>query len=358
MPKKRIPIDELDFEERQEEFVENRPSPSRKKRKVKGQRDSDDDYEENGETATPNNNQDSNGPDLNASLDDEIQHYVNRFIRVCLTKELKGQFIRKEQIRESISCSNKKISTDKIITQTNKKLDEIYGLQIIETPNVEKKEKTKKKTSINSTSSAKKPYGLVSTLKPKCKEVLGELWNKNTGKLKKEINSTQFFLPKYEKSNLPISNIELVKSGMMILIVCLIILNENHLYEINLIKYLKKFGISDSVNIKNSNISMNLQEFLKDLEARNYLNKEVMKGATEADNLIDYSLGRRSLIEFSPEDCFQFIKLIYGDDFSTTIAERSLVTIQRCYNVLLEMDNTNLNTNENSLTSTPTPQPM
>ena len=87
---------------------------------------------------------------------------------------------------------------------------------------------------------------------------------------------------------------------------------------------------------------MNSQELLKELVNKDYILKNVIKGRTELENIFDYSIGQRSLVEFSPQGVFDYIKVIYGNKFDSTIAERALVTIERAYGVALN------NTEENN----------
>ena len=92
---------------------------------------------------------------------------------------------------------------------------------------------------------------------------------------------------------------------------------------------------------------MNSKDLLNDLTDKEYLLRKKLKGRTELEDIHDYSLGKRSLAEFTPQGVFEYIKIIYGDSYNSTIAEKTLVTIEKAYGVALNeaVDNNNNNNN-------------
>lgn len=295
--------------------------------------------------------------------DGEMQHVINQVVRLALTRELNGKKIRSDHIAKYIKHNfGRKLTSLKLIEEANIILKEVYGLSIEEisstntTNNKQKikpdKEQPATKIRKTTTSGSKGPYVIVCNLLSESRNILGELWNKDLriSFKKSDITSRLFFLPEYEKTPAPGSHYELVKTGIMLVIISMVILNENHIQEVILFKKLKKFGISDNLNQKNSNINMNAKDLLNDLTDKDYLLRKKLKGRTELEDIYDYSLGKRSLVEFSPQGVFEYIKIIYGDDYDSSIAERALVTIEKAYGVaLVEADESNNNTNEELL---------
>lgn len=320
--KRKIPLDEIeDFIAEEEEEEEQNDDGS---------------YEEDNEFVGPS----GTATPLDES---EIQHVVNQVVRLFLSRELNGRTTRPDVIRKHIKHNlGRKITTEKLIQQANIILTEVYGLKIEEVPTIKREDKKSLKS--RKVTSDKNPYIVTSSLLSKSRAILGELWNKNLAKNVKKIDigGNKFFLPKYSITSVPGSHYELVKTGIMLVIISHIILNENHVSESALLKTLHKFGISSNLNVKNSNFNLNSQELLKELVNKDYILKNVIKGRTELENIFDYSIGQRSLVEFSPQGVFDYIKVIYGNKFDSTIAERALVTIERAYGVALN------NTEENN----------
>ena len=320
--KRKIPLDEIeDFIAEEEEEEEQNDDGS---------------YEEDNEFVGPS----GTAKPLDES---EIQHVVNQVVRLFLSRELNGRTTRPDVIRKHIKHNlGRKITTEKLIQQANIILTEVYGLKIEEVPTIKREDKKSLKS--RKVTSDKNPYIVTSSLLSKSRAILGELWNKNLAKNVKKIDigGNKFFLPKYSITPVPGSHYELVKTGIMLVIISHIILNENHVSESALLKTLHKFGISSNLNVKNSNFNLNSQELLKELVNKDYILKNVIKGRTELENIFDYSIGQRSLVEFSPQGVFDYIKVIYGNKFDSTIAERALVTIERAYGVALN------NTEENN----------
>ncbi|ABN66081.2 predicted protein, partial [Scheffersomyces stipitis CBS 6054] len=257
----------------------------------------------------------------------EIQSTVNRVVRLILGRELKSQFIRREKISSEVNT--KRHGLDLIIKRVNAELEKVYGLTLVETP-PEKKSRVTKTTNVK----VKQPFAIVSCLEPKSKKVLGELWQTSTNvNPEADAHGSKYFVPKYKKTEGPLSNIELVRTGIMLYIVSMLILAENYLSEDDLERGMERMGISKDSNKRNSNLGMNLQELVSDLIKKDYINKEVSKGTVESENRVIYSLGRRSLVEFPPQAVVEYVRVLYGEKFN---ADQTVMTIERTYGVKLE----------------------
>lgn len=262
-----------------------------------------------------------------------INHLVREVVRLVLGRDLRGQLIRREHIVQAIPKTD--IPIDLVLQASKNVLRDVYGVSLVETPPT-KVEERKPRSKI---AKVKQPMVLVNCLEKESRQVLGELWLKSRHfevPNNRSSGESQYLIPKYEKTDTPMANHELIKTGIMVMIVSLLILSENRLPETELIRYMKQFGISDNLNIRNSNYNLNLTELVGDLVKREYLNKEVTKGRIESETFTEYTLGRRSLVEFSPQSVFDYIKTIYGEKFDASAAERCLVTIEGTYGVSLD----------------------
>ncbi|CAK9441325.1 uncharacterized protein LODBEIA_P51940 [Lodderomyces beijingensis] len=301
--------------------------------------------------------------DSNLSEADK-QHEINQVVKLVLQKDLRGSFFRREYINSSLS--NKRLRNEVLVSEACKVLQEVYGLTLVETPGIKVKSDNAtansggggsgRRAASASAASKKKHLALVSNLSKEARAVLGELWSRQVDSAvdKRKMNEAGFFIPRYHRNrSLPDSSHHLVKTGVLLLVITLIILNENHISEHQLVRNLRKFGISSGIDDKNSNYSLTVSELLKEFVQReNLLRKELGGGekpSNEKDKMYEYSVGRRTLVEFTPQSIYDYISVIYGDSFTDTIAESTIVTIQRAYGTTLAQFGDDAATANNSL---------
>lgn len=264
--------------------------------------------------------------------DNEFQDVENQVIRYVMSRELKSQIIRREHITQLYS--NRRINYDALITRVKLTLKEVYGLTLVVVPPKRGDKKNK-----SSHSNGKQQLMLTNCLSPEGRIVLQEIWltdseagipnNRNSG-------DNQYFLPKYNKTSSLGSNTDMVKTGVTLLIMSLLIISENHMSEYELVNGLKRFGLSDHPNFKNSSFNASLPDLINELVKKEYLDKEVQKDSNNVEN-VDYKLGRRSLVEFTPLSVFVYIKAVYGDDFDIDTEKKALTTIEKAYGISLDV---------------------
>lgn len=251
--------------------------------------------------------------------EDGLKTAVNQIIRIVLSKDMKNQYFRREHVPAEVKVRS--FGFAKLIEKVDLELQQVYGLRLVSVV-------TKKK---------KVQYMLTSDLDDKKRAILGELWN-NT--LENNFNAdlmsfTQYFLPQLKPSQLPGNNSELVKSGILFLILSLIIIAENYITEVELFDILQTFGISKNQNVRNSNYGLNLLELVNEFIKRDYLLLQIAKGSVESENVASYSLGTRATAELQPQDVYNYIKLVWGEKFDENEARKVLETIKRVYEVEL-----------------------
>ena len=362
MPKRKIPLEELgvdgndqDYEVADEEYVDEQQKLRTKRQQRTHERHStetDLDYED----ANTNTNNRDNGV-LGLDPEGEKVHDVNYIVKLILTKDARGQNFQKQHINQYLT--NKRFKSDSLLDDAIAILENVYGLTLVDAPTAKQEKKFNAShgdqrnvidtlnanggvnggngDKITKKTPPRNRFFLVSNLLQPAQQVLGDLWmtTVNSSLDKTKIGDTRFFLPKFKQSILPKLNSDLVKTGIMMLVTTLVILSENHIMESQLIRSLRKFGISDNNAMKNSNINMNWEDVLKELVSREYLTK-LQLADSEKDKIYAISLGRRSLAELEPTGVYEYIKTLYGSDFNEVIADRTRVTIERAYKVDLK----------------------
>ncbi|KAI3406711.2 hypothetical protein KGF56_000557 [Candida oxycetoniae] len=329
--------------------------------------------EEDNENGEDGEYQDSRDRGSISNEDQDLQHDVNQVVKLILQRELKGQFFKRELIAQNLT--NKRFKSDVLLREATKILENVYGMTLVEGAARKNKQEDfvgiggggiSSGSKLRKSHGARRPLVLVCNLSKEAKDVLGELWSieVSTSLDKTKLGDCKFFLPKYSKvKGLPRSNYDLIKTGLTMVIITFVVLNENHISEQQLITSMKKFGISDKEHVRNSNYDMNIQELIKELDAKEYIVKKELGitqndrssasgGATasfvssssqtsNSEKMFSYALGRRSLVEFTPQSVFDYIKIVYGDAFTDAIAESTIVTIERAYGVALAQDENN-----------------
>lgn len=263
---------------------------------------------------------------------EDLKLAVKNIIRMAMSRNLKGQVIKREHMTQCAGIN--RVKFDNLLKEVNEVLEGVYGLSIQQMPNV-----SKNSGKINGIQNkAKQTYCVVSCLSNSSKQVLNELWsaNINDWPLSRKLHENQYFL--FKKINKePMKNIELVKSGILLLILSVLVISENHLSEQELVKTLKRYGLSENLNIRNSNLNLNLYDLLSEFRKKDYIEREIVKGSTEAENNTVYYLGKRALTEFPPESMFEYLKVLYLDSFDELTAKKIIVTIERAYGVKLDI---------------------
>ncbi|KAI5950383.1 hypothetical protein KGF57_004346 [Candida theae] len=376
MPKRKIPLEDLDVvhselhraspdnnDDDDDDYEDDEPQPSSKRRQLQKRRSNEQNTQDDIDYLEGSNNSSSNNNNnvLGLHTEGDKAHDVNYVVKLILTKDARGQNFQKQHINQYLT--NKRFKSDLLLDDAIAILENVYGLTLVDAPTIKQEKKfqadlskkqAKDETRIdandgNGKNVKKQPpknrFFLTSNLSKPAQEVLGELWMKPIDKSldMSKIGDTRFFLPRYGKSKLPKSNSELVKTGIMMLITTLVVLSENHIMESQLIRSLKRFGISESENFKNTNLNMNWKEILKELVSRDYLNQVPLdakssstttttsSSSSSSDKIFAISLGKRSLIEFPPSSVYEYIKTLYGSEFNEVISSRTKVTLERAY---------------------------
>lgn len=171
----------------------------------------------------------------------------------------------------------------------------------------------------------KPKYYMVNTLAPQSRSVLGQLWQRRTGRItghNRTFLDPRFLLPRHGRTGVAGSNHELVFGGVAFAVIVLIVVGENHLLEQDLHARLQQWGIPRAENSVNSNLGMGISGVVAELEKLGYIQKDTSQS---------YKLGDRSMAEFGPKSMFSAIGSIYGTAFGPQERERALVTVLRVW---------------------------
>ncbi|CCH45228.1 Non-structural maintenance of chromosome element 3 [Wickerhamomyces ciferrii] len=122
----------------------------------------------------------------------------------------------------------------------------------------------------------------------------------------------------------------LVSNGLTLMIISIIMVSNNHISEGELLTILNEnFGINTNTPLEILNIP--ILDFFKILDKQEYLIRSSLKSDNE--EIVEYSIGRRSKIEFNKESFVEFARIIYneGDDESDEFLNRVYATIDSTF---------------------------
>lgn len=239
---------------------------------------------------------------------------VARVIRMVLSRELRGQVIRREHLLQAVSGS--RVGFDALLNLVQDELAEVYGMKLVAV-DVEPAPQSKNRP--------KPKYIVVNILAPAARSVLGQLWQRRTGKItghNRTFLDPRFLVPRHGRSGVVGSSHDLVFGGVAFAVIVLIVVGENHLLEQDLHARLQQWGIPRAENSVNSNLGMGVSGVVAELEKLGYIQKDTPQS---------YKLGDRSMAKFGPKSMFAAIGSIYGTAFGPQERERALVTVLRVW---------------------------
>lgn len=295
---------------------------------------------------------------INALPTNEELKVANAIIRNIISREVKGQLIKRDHFNEVYQqySDAKRTKFDTMFQFVQDILKSVYGLQLVHVADkviatslrskrakVSSNSSKKSSSGNNNTNSANgaknsvssRTFCLVNTLPSEARNVLGEIWQEEANQKipnGRNEDDQQYFLPKYKQTVTAGSNVELIKSGILLLVVSVIVLSENRISETELLKQLEKFGLSESIVEKNSSLNMTTAELLSEFVKRDYLERE-----GQASDFVDYTLGRRLSAEFEPKSLYEFILNIYGEGFDLDVQAKTMNSIERSFGTQIDI---------------------
>lgn len=161
-------------------------------------------------------------------------------------------------------------------------------------------------------------------------EVLALLFDEETVHLQRSGNNLAdplHLMPHHRRLAVAVNTVESILGGILVLIVCIIVVHENRIREVDLLEALKEFGFSKNLSTLVANLNRNTQDILGELVRRDYLSKSVSQTGDQL-NQVDYCLGKRALREFQPEVIVDFMSGMFEQG---EMHQKCMKTVQRCF---------------------------
>lgn len=236
---------------------------------------------------------------------------AQQVVRVVLIRGFSHLPIRRDHIVAHVNLSG--VNFDKLLTAVRAVLEEVYGL------------------TLQAIGENSKVYRVVDNLSQLTKERLNQLWLSEAMVRGKHLQDNQFFLPQARATRGLGSNHELVKMGVLTLVMMLVVALENRLRDQELIRYLQQIGISPKETQYNTSLGCNLLELITEFVKREYLVKEsVIANNNNPDEV--YSMGRRGKEEFPRATMHDLLKSLQGNATPNAgFAEKAEETLGRVY---------------------------
>lgn len=271
--------------------------------------------------------------DVEIAPNTDLSETTSPVIRAIFARSLKAQMIRREHILLAMQTGGRqKPKYDTVMASVAKELDSIFALKLV--PVLTKEEPVSKKR--RTAAPSRPPMVLVNSLSSRSRAVLAKMWADDDGQVpnNRNTNDAGFLIPKYSRTATPASNADLVRLGLILLVVVLLVVAENHLSEDELLRVLRPFGIPDSANKIIPGVNTNVHELLADMAKREYIRVD---GGTDGAQS-SYALGRRAFVEYSPGAIFLCLKDIYGSGFTLATKRRVLATLERSHGETVGID--------------------
>ncbi|CAN3372554.1 hypothetical protein DIURU_004951 [Diutina rugosa] len=230
---------------------------------------------------------------------------VNDMVRFAVLRGVQQGSFRRDHLKNVIDFRHSPYTFDQLIDESNITLKEVYGLKI----------------SIVQ-SNNKKTYVVLETLPEEIQFSMGQLWQKHTKIHGKPYNDKLYFIPKSLKSKAPLYNQELVKTGVLTMVIFLVVSSENNLKQSVLRRQLANFGMSKLDTQKISSINTDTSSLLNDFVKRGYL-VEVTH-----DKDMWYKLGWRAIQEYPFKVLLELMVRVANDESQSFIDAVSTTIIQ------------------------------
>ncbi|KAG7703563.1 hypothetical protein KL933_004358 [Ogataea haglerorum] len=309
----------FDAYEEDDNYVE----PARKSRRVQSSHSNESDEPVSSDDSDETGPQNRSVTSSNASVKQQrIQKLTKAFVRSLLSIESKYQVLNKGLIAKIMEVEGEKghgIQFKKdLLPNIRETLERVFGMGLVEFP---PRQDTKNASSDD--------YMLVSKLPLPLKDEIYTYFQTQSRPIAslsdlKEPSSSSSALYKMG-ANLPKPVSDLIAQGFKMLIIAIILLNENNVNKQDLLNILQtKFQLNFSETKPVELLGTTIPDFLLLMVKQEYLNQldvtqtnsKTQRRITSAsrssdDNMIIYSIGRRTMAELDQDSFIDFLKKIY-----------------------------------------------
>lgn len=232
---------------------------------------------------------------------------IAALIRLVLARLSKNLKIRKEHISQVIHSHNLKAHTRSIVTRLNSELKEVFGLSLEQLGN---------------------EMLVLSHLQDESRDALYELFDVQISSSSHlNLQDSLHILPSDKREPVLINSTEHVLGGLILLVVCLLVVNENRMRESDLIAALKNFGFTENLNVSVPSFSKTSPELIGEIIKRDYIQRTSLLSNKEGGGG-DLALGKKALRELEPDAIYRFICEVFGGEDHNGKCLKSVV---RCF---------------------------
>ncbi|SGZ52295.1 CIC11C00000000114 [Sungouiella intermedia] len=229
-------------------------------------------------------------------------------LRLVLTRHARNQRIRKDHLAPILHRHNLKGNIITWFNSLKKEFEDLFGITLIMSGN---------------------EIFLLNNLQLSSREALdGLLKREDVGinQADSNFNDLLYHMSNHKRKDVIVNTSETIMSGIVILIISVIVVNENRIRETNLLEVLDGFGLSENLSSIVANINKNTQDILSELVRREYIGK-LVTGADQ-NSQVDYCLGKAALRDIEPKSILRFLQgLFHHEDMHL----KCYKTVQRCF---------------------------
>lgn len=237
------------------------------------------------------------------------QDIIADMIRMVLAKSSRHSKIRGEHFSLILQALNVKSALKPWIATLKIELESVYGLTL--------------KSHTNE-------MMLVSNMNPESNAILHKLRSFDLSALEDSnfALSRSSLMPTLKRNKVIVNTHEQVFGGLTLLIVAMMILCGNKISDVDLIRYVTEFGISNNLSIQTPVFNKQVQEIIAELTKRGYIRKMSPLSTVLSGGAAEYTLGERSKQEFDPQSIFECLIEIMGD---TNSRDKAIASMNRCF---------------------------
>lgn len=271
------------------------------------------------------------------AMDQTIDKLSNKVIRAVLSLENKRQMLTPaliQSIWRSENQSHVLINFRKrVFPVVQEKLRRLFGMELVmQVPKASAKNKAGETVQLHvnpdDPGGATTCFILCDIMTADAKEVISNHFSRNLSTVHDRICEQSFTFSNYDELNSrPVTGD--IFEGFMSLIVCLVALGGEAMSQDELFDILRKqFRVNCADKCKYTLLgALSVTEFMKKMCAQEYLTQTVHKDSETGQDYIEYRVGRRNQTEFHSQAMGEFMKKLYGDEWTTEMSDSFFYTL-------------------------------
>ncbi|KAG4095595.1 MAGE-domain-containing protein [Neocallimastix lanati (nom. inval.)] len=234
---------------------------------------------------------------------EDINQKSIELVRLALSNNISDTPLKKEEIKKKVIKDNMKIFP-LVFDKAQKTLRTVYSMELVEYPT-----RGSAIHSLNKSNDSETPA--TQATQSSQASTSSQTSAKKSSSKKYSTNSyiLRNIIPGNLRRGLTFNKKDYQWHGFIIIVLCLVYVNSNHIREDLLYKYLKKLGLEKNVK---HNIFGDIEKSISQLIQKGYLEKEKSNISNE-EVIFTYRWGSRALVEFPEKNLIKFITKFYED---------------------------------------------